>query len=226
MNKKILIILILAILPFTMAFAENGLTSYTAYESSAQIYFGGKQRDYEAPVVTIDGKTYIPLRETAEKLGKEVVWEENNKIHIVEPDGEKVLILALSPRMGGDTMIMYLYESGKLEYISGLRTTEGFKDRDISSANYMEPEIEEKKTIVLPKETMEEIYNMAEKVPAGGTERMYVCYGDMDWVITLYINGDFYDYYYSFDEEAYENDDVLRLIKYVMDVSPVNFIFN
>lgn len=62
----------IVILPLA-AFAAGKL-SYEAYENDAKIFYNGKEIDFQLPVVTINGNTYVPLRETAEKTGVAVNW--------------------------------------------------------------------------------------------------------------------------------------------------------
>ena len=43
-------------------------------------------QEYELPIITIDGRTYIPLRETAENFEFDVIWsEEENEIMVIDP---------------------------------------------------------------------------------------------------------------------------------------------
>ena len=52
---------------------------------AAEIFFNNQKIEFENPVLNIDGLTYIPLRETFEKKGYTVEWnEESESIDIQE----------------------------------------------------------------------------------------------------------------------------------------------
>lgn len=86
--KKYLTIAVLALacsIPlFVNATKESG---FLLERSESTIYYNGELQEYNLPVITIDGHTYVPLRETAENLGLDIDWsEESNKIEVTSPE--------------------------------------------------------------------------------------------------------------------------------------------
>ena len=83
MKKRLLILgIIAAIILVTLVFASN-LEQLTAYVANFRIIVDGEERIFENPIVVIDNRTYIPLREVSEVLGMNVEWcDENQEIII------------------------------------------------------------------------------------------------------------------------------------------------
>ena len=73
MHKKI-VFAVMAVIAIPLAVFAAGNLSYEAYKSDAMISFNDMDVNFQLPVVTINGNTYIPLREAAEKLGMTVDW--------------------------------------------------------------------------------------------------------------------------------------------------------
>jgi hypothetical protein len=66
----------------TIASASNA-ESLSAYVAQFSVVVNGEERDFENPIVTINDRTYIPLREVGELFGMDVEWDgENQKIII------------------------------------------------------------------------------------------------------------------------------------------------
>lgn len=86
MKKFILIFNTIAVLfiLFINVYSED-IFFYKAYKTDSKIIYDGNEIEFEAPVVTIDNHTYIPLREAAEKMDISVNWNgEENKIILTE----------------------------------------------------------------------------------------------------------------------------------------------
>lgn len=61
----------------------GAVNEFVAYRVEYQIFVDGEKTQFTMPIVTIDDRTYIPLREAGEQLGWEVNWDESNKeIHM------------------------------------------------------------------------------------------------------------------------------------------------
>ena len=74
MNKKLLALLMISVLCIPVVFAEEEV-KYEAYPLNANILSDGLIAvNFELPVVTIDGHTYVPLREAAEKVDMDITW--------------------------------------------------------------------------------------------------------------------------------------------------------
>lgn len=86
MSKKLtlIIVVIISAMSFSVAFAINNIW-YEAYESGVKIFFNKKETTFDLPIVTINGNTYIPLREAAEKANVSVEWNgEDNTIMLMD----------------------------------------------------------------------------------------------------------------------------------------------
>lgn len=86
MKKFILIFNTIAVLfiLFINVYSED-IFFYKAYKTDSKIIYDGNEIEFEAPVVTIDNHTYIPLREAAEKMDISVEWNgEEHKIILTE----------------------------------------------------------------------------------------------------------------------------------------------
>lgn len=82
--KKIVSFLISFTLMFMVGFAVSEI-KYQAVNSNAVIAVNGKRLQFENPIVTIEGQTYVPLREVAEKANMQVDWyEEANVISVMD----------------------------------------------------------------------------------------------------------------------------------------------
>ena len=78
--RKVIYISFVFIIFFVLLGAVN---EFVAYRVEYQIFVDGEKTQFTMPIVTIDDRTYIPLREAGEQLGWEVNWDESNKeIHM------------------------------------------------------------------------------------------------------------------------------------------------
>jgi len=65
----------------TCTFAKT----YKAVSASYSIFVNGKECSFDNPVLTVNGKTYLPLTEIAKALSVEVVWnEEERQVEITD----------------------------------------------------------------------------------------------------------------------------------------------
>jgi len=79
------IIVITLIALITIVSASNTEPLY-AYVAQFRVFVNGEERIFENSIVTINDRTYIPLREMGEVLGMDVEWDgENHKIIINNP---------------------------------------------------------------------------------------------------------------------------------------------
>jgi len=76
MRKKTIlaIILMIAVLSTCVVFA-NDIIHFDAYKSNVTISYNNRYLSFDLPVVTINGNTYVPLREAAENGNINVEWD-------------------------------------------------------------------------------------------------------------------------------------------------------
>lgn len=85
MKKKIVIVVPLILIALTLlVFAQQELMAKIV---NFDIYVNSEQKQFENPIVVIDGRTYIPLREVAETLGMDVEWNESDRSISISNDG-------------------------------------------------------------------------------------------------------------------------------------------
>ncbi len=71
-------------------FAEDS-NIFTAMKATFGIVIDGENFESENPVVAIDGKTYLPLKETGDVLGVDVKWNAEKRQVEINKDGENVI---------------------------------------------------------------------------------------------------------------------------------------
>ena len=73
---KIMVLMIALILFMTLTYASNELI---AKVEQYKIIVNGEEKIFNMPIVTINDRTYIPLRETAETLDMDVRWDDEKQ---------------------------------------------------------------------------------------------------------------------------------------------------
>jgi len=86
MRKKLTIcgfVIVIILITLITAVSASNAESLAAYVAQFRVFVNGEERTFENPIVTINDRTYIPLREISEVLGMDVEWDgENRKIII------------------------------------------------------------------------------------------------------------------------------------------------
>ena len=76
--RSSLIMVSLILLMFTVVFAQD-VRQFVAQKVSFKVVVNGEEKTFNDPIVTIDNKTYVPLREVSNNLGLDVKWDANNQ---------------------------------------------------------------------------------------------------------------------------------------------------
>jgi len=88
--KKIMNICVIAVILtasfFVTSFANQQLTALTV---PFKIYVNDIQKEFDNPIVAINDRTYLPLRETAEILDMNVEWDEESQAIFINAKQEK-----------------------------------------------------------------------------------------------------------------------------------------
>ena len=84
MKKSLILleIIVVIIVLATVVFA-NDIHDLITNAIKYKIIINGDEKSFEMPIVTINDRTYIPLRETGETLGMDVKWYEKNQTIIM-----------------------------------------------------------------------------------------------------------------------------------------------
>jgi len=83
MKKRIITLGIIAITILTTIVLASNIEQLTAYIAQLRIFVDGEERSFENPIVTINDRTYVPLREVSEVLGMSVDWDGDNQKIII-----------------------------------------------------------------------------------------------------------------------------------------------
>ncbi len=86
----------------------HGAGLINATIASFKIFINGEEKQFEKPIIQIDGSTYLPLRETAETLGMDVNWV---------AEGKKVELKTSPGNYSGDELFVFRGENGKYGYM-------------------------------------------------------------------------------------------------------------
>lgn len=79
MKKLIMGIIIGAISTLTITTFADEISTFVAQKATFNVYVDGQKFVSENPTVAIDGRTYLPLKETGEALGVDVNWNVDKK---------------------------------------------------------------------------------------------------------------------------------------------------
>ena len=81
--KKHMIITVFAIISSTilatMVTAAFSNRQFTADEVDFKIIIDGKEQKFNYPVVTIENRTYLPIREFCDAIGFDIIWDEEGR---------------------------------------------------------------------------------------------------------------------------------------------------
>lgn len=89
MKEYVKKVIILGIVLFSVQIGVGAVEEITKYIKAEvvpyQIKFGEEKQEFEMPIVTIEDRTYVPLREWCEKTETEIRWnEEKGEIRVME----------------------------------------------------------------------------------------------------------------------------------------------
>ena len=119
MMKKILLICIICIVlgGIDGIVLANQILTFTAQKVDFKIEVDGQETEFEMPVVVIEGRTYLPLREMAETLGIGIEWLEEEQKIVITTEGED----KGAPTTNLNPMKLQLYESYTVDDTSSVR---------------------------------------------------------------------------------------------------------
>ena len=81
----ITVLIIVACLPLSIAYAQNEIT----------VYIDGKKMDFSQPPIVIEDRTLVPMREVFETLGAVIEWDSDTET-VTAVRSEKTIILKIN----------------------------------------------------------------------------------------------------------------------------------
>lgn len=215
MKRKMLVVMLLVLVSVSVViYAENSAITYTAYEDLTQIYLKGRQVAFETPIVNLNDRIYVSLREFSEFLGMDVKWIPEGKVFVDDESSEELLRFSVFPSSTSDeTYLVNLYENGTLQVCFGDRTCD-----DITSESYMSDNILKSRTIVLDEKIMNDIYEQIKKIPESNTPMEPIQHED-GWNITIVADMNIYNYVW----ESYDSEEMTEFIHLMIELTPITF---
>ena len=112
MKKVLILICILLIIPSVYVFAQN-FNQCIAEIVTHKIIFNNKEVSLSNPIVSINNRVYVSIRDLSETLGYNVEWQDSNhsiNINLVEKDdNENLIIFKQNQKMG------FMDRTGKIQ---------------------------------------------------------------------------------------------------------------
>jgi len=78
--RRIIFCVIVVCLAFSSGAMANGLyREYIAHETNCSVVVNNEEQNYDCPIVTINDRTYVAIRDVFENLGYSVDWNEKDR---------------------------------------------------------------------------------------------------------------------------------------------------
>ena len=91
--------LIIIVILGNVTLAEDQII-FESFKSESDIIYNGNQIFFDKPIVEIEGNTYVPLREAANKLDISVDWDNSSKtIKLLGDTSESDTVLTIAQRL-------------------------------------------------------------------------------------------------------------------------------
>ena len=91
--------LIIIVILGNVTLAEDQII-FKSFKSESDIIYNGNQIFFDKPLVEIEGNTYVPLREAANKLDISVDWDNSSKtIKLLGDTSESDTVLTIAQRL-------------------------------------------------------------------------------------------------------------------------------
>jgi len=204
MRKRLIFIAIVFLNIFIVSVIANESIWYQAYKSDAKIIINGNEPMFKFPVVTIDDRTYVALRDVANYLDKNVSWDENENKIILSDKYEKLLMLSFFYQDDWEIPAyrITVYDNDVYE-VSERRTT-----------TFSMPSIK-KETFYLEKSEISEMKRLLNEITADYSQS-YALFS-RGWTVALSYNDQYYPYNFGY----YKSEYMEELINMLIELSPI-----
>ena len=208
-NSKKLIVFV-AVMMLTLSFASSGFAANTmsnlkAYYKNITVYKNGGLFNFSHEPFIVDGTTYVPLRDMAEMLDKEVTW-----------DGVSYKI-GVNDKPGQSTVELTQQVFNQQLTISQLET----KIKNLES-QLEEKEESEKSTSL--KDLANDLLDDYDELDEFNVENIKLKGDEDDVTVQIYLDLDLddededdYDDWYSFEDDPDFEDDVTDFLQDIVD---------
>ena len=88
---------------FTSIVFANNIDLFTAQKASFDVFVNGEKFESQNPTVVIEGRTYLPLKETGDALGANVQWNAQERKVEINKDGDNVENVLPTPAVEENT---------------------------------------------------------------------------------------------------------------------------
>jgi len=223
MSKKICVCLLLLLLLVSTKVFSQSMQQLKSTLAQVKIFLNGEELSFEMPVVAIDDRIYVPLREFAEVLGMDVEWDESEKRVDLKNDD---LLVSMNILPSSTTTISYqvdVYADGRLESTVGRAIGQVIlKDKiHFVTPVFFEPKVTRYK--VLTDSEMDEINALLSKIMANEKINHSGC--DDGWYFTISYQGkNFYDIFDIPEKLRCYNEHIYELVQKLIDYSPHDII--
>lgn len=210
----VLTVVNIVVLMTTLAFG-SGAVEYMAESFQARIYVDGEEMSFRQPVVSINDRTYVPLRELSENMDLDVEWNgEDSTISLTHNVPLLKLSVFVPGSSYGSAYLITVYENGKYKISYGTRNND-----DIASKGYLHAEKTETR-MLWPGPEMQEIRRLLNEISpeTDYSDRHYMT--DW-WDVDFYYDGTVYQYNYSIQNAPYGTPHMTELINKLLDLSPM-----
>ena len=221
--KKIKIItvclLIIFLITSTVALA-NGLI--TGNSAPFKIFSNNKELTFTLPIITIEDRTYVPLREFAENFDMDVEWigsEKKINLYSESMQGcEAMISIMIFP--AGCRTISYkleLFADKQLAVTVGHATPTETLDGRIIPVKASDFSLIVTRYTYLTDAEMEELENLMSKITIEEKGKGELSWGG--WYVTIRYQGD--DYQYRYTEGSAMREHMREIIKSLVAYSPI-----
>jgi len=201
LSKKIitLCLLVLFLLAGMGVFAQT-VQQIAASVVSSKIFLNGKELSFKMPVVAIDDRIYVPLREFAEELGMSVEWDGvEKKVELsgntTKEDDVMIRMMVFPSSVRGLAFQVDLYDDGQLSTAVG--TADSMALIDGTNYTIIAKDFNPKLTryTKLTVGEMEELTSLASQITI--EEKWEGCVDD-GWFVTITYKGETFHYDYGY----------------------------
>ena len=224
-NKTITLFLVILIFLIILCSFTQANEKIFATLTQYKIYLDNVNLVFKSPIITVEDKTYVPLRELAERLGIEVEWSsDEEKISLNKKMSEDnygmISIMVFSSNSNSISYKIDLSADGQLTTTIGIAYSKpGSDDKNLSweVANFT-PKVVKYKN--LSDFDNKELTNLMSKITID--EKPNGAFAFDAWYVTINYQGESYRYIYSANKNFWHGSEhMYDIIEKLVEHSPI-----